>query len=305
LEAQQFPPDAFEVFVMDNLSTDDTEVMVREHAARVPFAVHYRRMERDGGPVPARNLAAELAQGEILAFTDSDCRPCPDWLALGVAAFTDNVALVSGPVIYKPEQQGNFFSRRTGESKVEHPSYPCANVMYRRQVFLDHGGFNASLCFVDPFDRAVECADTDLAWRILGDGYRNVFLEDMIVYHELESQTPMTWLLEPTRVFCVPELIRRHPNLRSKLLYRGLFFYRGSIFYYLALVIAVAVAALDARLLLLAPVLLIVRALMRAPRLSPVAWARSFMEVCMNVARNYLLIVTLVYGSIRFRTPVL
>jgi hypothetical protein len=52
-------------------------------------------------------------------------------------------------------------------------------------------------------------------------------------------------------------------------------------------------------------VLLILRAIMRAPRLSPLAWARSLMEVCLNIVRNYLMIGMLLYGSIRFRRLVL
>lgn len=305
LESQEFPADQFEVFVMDNQSTDDTEAVVMEFAARVPFSLHYHRMERDGGPVPARNLAVQMAQGEILAFTDSDCRPCPKWLSLGVAAFDDNVAFVSGPVIYKPEQEGDFFARRTGESHVEHPSYPTANVLYRKQAFVDHGGFDDSLCYVDPLGRALECADTDLAWRILKNGYRNVFVDEVIVYHELEAQTPMRWLLDPTRVFCVPPLIRQHPDLRWKLLSGGIFFYRNSPLYYLAAFAAVLILVLDWRWLLLAPVLLVLRAILRSRALSPVAWTRSMMEVSLNVVRNYLMIVTLVYSSIRFRTLVL
>lgn len=305
LEAQDLPPEQFEVFVMDNLSTDTTEEVVKEFAARAPFAVHYHRMERDGGPVPARNRAAELARGDFVAFTDSDCRPSPQWLSLGLAAFSDNVAFVSGPVIYKPEQTGDFFARRTGESHVEHPSYPTANAMYRKQIFLDYEGFDASLCYIDPFGRALECADTDLAWRILKGGYRNEFVDDMIVYHELEAQTPMRWMLDPTRVFCIPALIRQHPELREQLLFAKLFFYRNSAFYYAAAVLALAMLVIDWRWLLVAPILVLIRALMRARSLSPIAWARSFMEVSLNVVRNYLMILTLVYGSIRFRTLVL
>lgn len=305
LEDQEFPPDQFEVFVMDNLSKDNTRKLVEEFALRVPFTLHYHFVDDQGGPAPARNLAASLAQGDILAFTDSDCRPCPKWLASGVAALNGDVVMVSGPVIYKPEQTGNFFARRTGESYVEHPTYPTANIMYRKDVFHAHGGFDNSLCLVDPLGRVLECADTDLAWRILKSGHRNVFVEDMIVYHELEAQSPLRWLLEPIRLYCVPAVIRQHPELRAKLLFKGLFFYRNSLFYYAALAIALIVLMVDWRWLLAAPILLILRALMRAPKPSPTAWARSFMEVCLNIARNYVLISTLVYASIRFRTLVL
>lgn len=305
LLGQTFSPTQFEVFVMDNQSSDDTETVVREFAARAPFAVHYHRMESDGGPVPARNRAASLARGRILAFTDSDCRPCPEWIARGAAAFTDGVALVSGPVTYKPEQRGGFYAKRTAETLVEHPAYPAANVFYTKAVFDQLGGFDETLSYRDPFDRAVECADSDLAWRVIESGQRNVFVPELWVFHEIEDQTPVSWLLEPTRLFILPELIRRHPQLRESWLSYGIFFHRGSIVYYLAALAAIPAALVDWRILLLAPLLIAVRALRRIDGFSPRACLRAAGQVSMNIAKNYLLCLTLVYGSLRFRTLVL
>lgn len=305
LLAQTYAPDKFEVFVMDNLSTDDTEAVVREFAERALFPVHYHKMETDGGPVPARNHAAGMARGRILAFTDSDCRPCPEWIARGAAAFTEGVGLVSGPVTYKPEQRGGFFAKRTAETLVEHPTYPAANVFYLKETFDRFGGFDVKLSFRDPFDRAVECADSDLAWRLIESGQRNVFVPDLWVYHEIEDQTPVSWLMEPTRLFILPAMIRRHPQLRDKLLSYRVFFYRGSILYYLAGLLAIPVAILDWRWLLLAPLFVLVRAIRRIDRFSPGACARAAGQVSMNIAKNYMLCLTLLYGSLRFRTLVL
>lgn len=305
LLAQTYPPAKFEVFVMDNQSTDDTEAIVREFAARAPFAMHYHKMERDGGPVPARNRAAGLARGRILAFTDSDCRPCPEWIARGAAAFTEGVGLVTGPVTYKPEQRGGFFAKRTAETLVEHPTYPTANAFYLKETFDRFGGFDVNLSYTDPFDRAVECADSDLAWRVIESGQRNVFVPDLWMYHEIEEQTLVSWLLEPTRLFILPELIRRHPQLRDRLLSYRVFFYRGSIPYYLAGLLAIPITILDWRWLLLAPLLVLARAVRRIEGFSPRAWVRAAGHVTMNIAKNYLLCLTLVYGSLRFRTLVL
>src|SRR5688500_18557195 len=35
-----------------------------------------------GGPARARNVGAEHARGPVLAFTDDDCEPQPDWLVV-------------------------------------------------------------------------------------------------------------------------------------------------------------------------------------------------------------------------------
>lgn len=54
----------------------------------------------------ARNLAARLARSDVLAFTDDDCEPDPDWLAALAAGFArgdgDSIGLVAGAVLAPP-----------------------------------------------------------------------------------------------------------------------------------------------------------------------------------------------------------
>jgi len=84
----------FEILVV--FSADDTQVaQVVAGAADVRAVV---------SPTPlfagdARNLGVEHAQGECLAFTDSDCVPDPRWLDTAVRAVAANGSLVvGGPV---------------------------------------------------------------------------------------------------------------------------------------------------------------------------------------------------------------
>jgi glycosyltransferase involved in cell wall biosynthesis len=94
IAAQDHP--SFEVVAIDNGSTDGTLDALRERAARGDVELRVARAEGLIGRV--RNEGARLARGEIVAFTDSDCRPAPGWLRAATAPFADpGVGVVTGP----------------------------------------------------------------------------------------------------------------------------------------------------------------------------------------------------------------
>jgi glycosyltransferase involved in cell wall biosynthesis len=306
LAAQTFPAERFEVIVLDNQSQEDIEGLVREAAATHGLQVHYSRMDVDRGPVPARNYGAKLARGNIIAFTDSDCRPTPEWLEAGLQHFRDpRVALVSGPVTYKPEQNRTFFSKLTAETLSEHPTYPTANAFYRRKVFLSFGGFDESMSVSDFLNRAVECADTDLAWRVKKAGCENRFAPDALIYHEIEKQSVFSWLMEPTRLILLPLLVRRHPELARQLLTWNVVFYPGTLWVYSGATLVIALLAVDWRLLWLLPAIALGKAAWRGRSLMPARVACALGEMTLHLTRMTILAATLAIGSLRYRRLVL
>ena len=90
--AESFPPDAETIVVSDGGAENLGPVVA-------PFTDSLRlRLVRakHGGPAAARNRGLEAARGEIVAFTDDDCRPQPGWLA----------ALAGGVVCSPPRAVG-------------------------------------------------------------------------------------------------------------------------------------------------------------------------------------------------------
>lgn len=71
-------PLAAEIVVVDNGSTDNTSQIVTQWAATSPFPVHLL-YEPKAGLSRAHNLALRTAQGELIAFTDDDCRLHPEY----------------------------------------------------------------------------------------------------------------------------------------------------------------------------------------------------------------------------------
>jgi GT2 family glycosyltransferase len=93
LQAQQQAPD-YEVIVADNATPggiDDIIVMFPD----VRFVTATER-----GAAPARNAALEVASGEIIAFTDSDCVADPYWLKHGVEALEQDIGDIIGGDIH-------------------------------------------------------------------------------------------------------------------------------------------------------------------------------------------------------------
>src|SRR4051812_3479744 len=124
--AQTLDPVRFELIVVDDGSTDQTEKMVSEMRPHCRFRLRYHRMPRNGGPVLARNAGARMAESPLLAFTDSDCQVTPQWLAVALTAFAAEPGLgfVSGPAISNPAQRTRFFSIGGAEVQGEHLTYP-------------------------------------------------------------------------------------------------------------------------------------------------------------------------------------
>ena len=68
---QESPGENFEVIVVDNASTDRTRQVVEEVRDSLQFPIRYH-FEAQLGLSHARNSGVDLAEGEIVIFTDDD-----------------------------------------------------------------------------------------------------------------------------------------------------------------------------------------------------------------------------------------
>lgn len=62
----------FEVIIVDNASTDNTEAMVKSLSERLNFKLNYTKLKTNTGVSYARNIGYRVAKGEILYFIDDD-----------------------------------------------------------------------------------------------------------------------------------------------------------------------------------------------------------------------------------------
>jgi cellulose synthase/poly-beta-1,6-N-acetylglucosamine synthase-like glycosyltransferase len=106
LLALDYPPEKVEIVVASDASTDRTNAIVEELAAREP-RVRLIDCER-GGKVAAQNRAVRETTGEILAFSDANATWTPDALRRLVRPFADpDVAYACGRLRLEHATGGN------------------------------------------------------------------------------------------------------------------------------------------------------------------------------------------------------
>ena len=167
------------------------------------------------GTSRARNLGAWLARGDVLAFTDDDCLPEPDWLKNAMPYFKDDrVVGVEGRIWSDRVNDPDY--RAVTNLGLEGIGFMTANLLLRREVFNAIDGFDEQ--FDVPFRE-----DTDLGWRAcaLGD---IPFGDDVRVFHpphprriEREGHAARARFFEKDAL-----LLKKHPDR-----YKSLFLVEG------------------------------------------------------------------------------
>ena len=163
----------FEVIVVDHAPSEHTRLLARREGARYIPAP-------ESTLAWARQAGVSAASGDLVAFTDDDCMPDPEWLAHMVAAFRRDPALagVQGRTVGEAGPVGSH----TIEVNRLDPLYQTCNIAYRRVALQRAGGFD--LRFTGYFE------DTALGARVLDYGPIG-FAPDMLVTHRAVARRPL------------------------------------------------------------------------------------------------------------------
>lgn len=170
----------YEVIVVDDGSTDSTPDVISKEFPRVRLL-----RQKNAGPAAARNKGAIEAKGDLVFFTDADCRPMPDWLEQMAKPFVSNPDVVGVKGIYRTEQseitarfvQMEYEDKYDLMRKEEYIDFiDTYSAGFRKEIFNSMGGYDTSF--------PVACSeDAEFSFRLANKGYKMVFNPNAVVYH--------------------------------------------------------------------------------------------------------------------------
>lgn len=155
---QNYPKEDYEILVVNNNSSDDTEDVVFDFIEQHPETdIKYYFVPRSG-QVYARQIGILAAKNEVLSFTDDDGLLVPDWLAEVTKVFnmSDEIVGVAGKIDIQwdktPPEWVRNYEEQLGKldygdkEKYEVGLYMNAgNLHVKKDVLIGVGGFNPEM----------------------------------------------------------------------------------------------------------------------------------------------------------------
>ncbi|MFN2464913.1 MAG: glycosyltransferase family 2 protein [Candidatus Dormibacteria bacterium] len=161
------------------------------------------------GPAGSRNAGMREARGDVLAFTDDDCRPRPEWIARALAAL-EGADMVQG------------LTRPAGPVPPWHHSvtavpptwrWETSNLVVTREMAERTGPFSTEFWTGGmPYGE-----DVEWGWRAVRLGARAAFTSEAVVEHAVSRRGPLATLRYYVLQGRYAQVVARVPEARQSL----------------------------------------------------------------------------------------
>jgi GT2 family glycosyltransferase len=207
---------ALEALACQTLARERFEVVVVRAGESGPqatapdgVAVRFLTAQSDSSAATSRNIGWRAAAAPLIAFTDDDCRPAPDWLEQLLAGAGGDDRFLQGTTEPDPDERSRLYGLAHTQSIVTpSPWYQTCNMAYPRALLEQLGGFD---------ERFAGGEDADLGLRAVEAGAVRVFVPEARVWHAVHSRHVWDAVRDQRVWRTIPLVIAEHPQQRREL----------------------------------------------------------------------------------------
>jgi cellulose synthase/poly-beta-1,6-N-acetylglucosamine synthase-like glycosyltransferase len=177
LLSQNYPKDKFEIWILDNNSTDGTQEIVSKYPQD---RVKLIQIGVDSPPIKYNRILPKI-KSEAIAFVDGDANVDKKWLKKVVEPLkSPKIAGASGVILTAnkdkliPRSIGYELQDRYERMPREIKRVATMHVVYKKNILEKVGGFNEEL------KTGYDC---EIGYKINNAGYKIIFVPDAKVWH--------------------------------------------------------------------------------------------------------------------------
>jgi GT2 family glycosyltransferase len=208
---EQTLAEPWELIVVHDYDQDTAARVLDRHPLAASGVLRHIAIEPGtGSPSRQRNIGWRAVSGELVAFTDDDCRPEPGWLEqLVTAARAAPGEVVQGATRPDPMEHDILAAPHVRTMLIEpvNAYAQTCNILYPRALLEQLGGFD---------ERAIAGEDVGLSLRAKASGARITAAPGAVVNHAVESHTLPGILRQNLKWRHLAYLAKRHPEMRRE-----------------------------------------------------------------------------------------